>query len=271
MSDATSAGFLGATGTDLEVKEVSNRNHFLRMGLRRGRLTAAGLGVVLLLSMSLGACGSSATKSTSTSSSTSSVSVVPVTGTVAGNGYAYWLRRSWQLEYGSPAALNACDTLTSNGQRVAFLNYPTTQGTYHFTCSEPAGRPLYVEEPSNECSTFAGDHSTGTSEQELMLCARNLSEIGGQTAKLGWKGVTMSATVDGKPVSLWKLLVATGVYPIQAAVGNAVASFSGDARSAAYGSGLLLTGLAKGTHVIHSVNATVGVGRWNSTFAVHVQ
>ncbi|MGO9752589.1 MAG: hypothetical protein ACLP8S_27050 [Solirubrobacteraceae bacterium] len=142
---------------------------------------------------------------------------------------------------------------------------------YHFTCIEPGGRPLYVEEPSNECSTFAGDHTTGTSDQQLMLCARNFSEIGGQTAKLGRKGVTMSATVDGKPVSIWKLLAATGAYPIQAAAGNAVASFSGSARSAAYGSGLLLNGLAKGTHVIHSANATVGVGRWNSTFTVHVQ
>ncbi|MGO9903052.1 MAG: hypothetical protein ACLP0J_25970 [Solirubrobacteraceae bacterium] len=240
------------------------------MSLRRGRLIAAGLGVVLLLSLSLEGCGSSAAKSTSATSSSSAVNVVPVTGTVAGNGYSYWLQRSIQLLFSSPAPLSTCDTLTSNGQRVGFFTFSTTPGTYHAMCSEPAGRPLYVEEAWNECSTFEGDHSKGTSDQQLMLCARNMSEIGGQEAKLGWKGVTMSATVDGKLVNLWKLLAATGVYPVQAAVGNTLGAFSGSGRSAAYGLGLLLAGFAKGTHVIHSVFTTIGVGHWDNTVTVHV-
>jgi len=195
--------------------------------------------------------------------------VVPVTGKVAGHGYAYWLQRSMQLLYSSSTSVT-CDTVTSNGQPVGFLTFPTAPGTYHFTCSEPAGRPLYVWEAWNECSTFKGDHGTGTSDQQLMLCARNMSEVGGQAAKLGWKAVKLSATVDGKQVNLSNLLAATGVYSVQAVANNLMGGFVGSGRSAAYGAGLLLTGLAKGTHVIHSVFSTIGVGKWDTTFTVHV-
>jgi hypothetical protein len=225
------------------------------------------IGVALLLSLSLGACGSSKT------SSTSATNVVPVTGTVAGNGYGYWLQRSMQSLFSS-RTLNMCDTLTLNGQLVGFFPFSPTGGTYYATCSEPAGRPLYVPEAWNECSTFAGDHSTGTSDQQLMLCARNLSETEGETAKLGWKAVKMSATVDGKPVNLWKLLAASGVYPVQPTADNILGFPPRSGRSAAYGAGLLLTGLAKGTHVIHSVFAfglaAVTSNTWDITLTVHV-
>ena len=237
-------------------------------GGRRARRGLGSISVALLLSFSLAACGSSAT------SSTSATKVVPVTGTVAGNGYGYWLQRAEQVAFSSPAALSrewalygvACATLTStNGQRVGVLIY-SSPGTSHGTCSEPAGRPLYVPQVGYECSTFAGDHLTfGTSDQQLILCARKAAN--------GWKGVKMSATVDGKPVNLWKLLAATGAYPVQARAGNPVGVPSGSGRSAAYAPGLLLTGLAKGTHVIHSVfgcSACVRSDSWDVTYTVHV-
>jgi hypothetical protein len=80
----------------------------------------------------------------------------------------------------------------------------------------------------------------------------------------------MSATVDGKPVNMWKLPAATGVYPVQAVAGNINGLPPGSGRSAAYGAGLLLTGLAKGTHVIHSVFSIVDTGQWDDTFTVHI-
>jgi len=244
---------------------MRNRNRFLRVTFRRSRLIAAALSVVLPLSLSLGACGSSATSSTSPTSSASAINVVPVTGTVAGHGYGYWLQHEWQMVFSSPAPWNTCDTLTSNGQRVGSITFPTTPGTYHTTCSEPAGRPLYVWEPSAECSTFTGDHLTfGTADQQLRLCAPK-----------EFKGTPMSATLDGKPVNLSKLVAATGAFPVQAATGSAFGFPAGSGRSAAYGAGLLLTRLAKGTHVIHSVFGCSPLGcsstqDWDITLTVHV-
>ena len=65
-----------------------------------------------------------------------------MTGTVAGEGYGYWLERDVQTYYSIPASHSNCETLTANVQPVGFLIGSTDTGK--FTCSEPAGRPLYV-------------------------------------------------------------------------------------------------------------------------------
>src|SRR5689334_22038146 len=85
--------------------------------------------------------------------------VVPANGKVAGHGYAYWLVRSWQASLSAQAPVNPCQTLTANRQRVALLTLKTdAPGTDAYTCSVPAGRPIYVDQLSDECSTFKGDH-----------------------------------------------------------------------------------------------------------------
>ncbi|HYB27461.1 MAG TPA: hypothetical protein VEF89_12650 [Solirubrobacteraceae bacterium] len=237
-------------GTDRDLRRALVRKSRARM--------ASWIGVALLLSVSAGACGSSGSSTTS---------VVPATGKVAGEGYGYWLQRWWQTAFSTSGPRNPCETLTANGQTIGFLT-PATPGTTtaSYTCSEPTGRPLYVAEPMSECSTFSNvegsDHGTfGTSDQQLMQCAR---------ARFKNSGIQLSATVDGHAVDVGKLLAATGVYPVQAVGGNLLGFPSGSGRSAVYGHGLLLTGLAKGTHVIHSVGSAE-TQAFDMTFTVHVQ
>jgi hypothetical protein len=172
--------------------------------------------------------------------------VVPVGGKVAGAGYAHWLAREWQLQFANTPPYKACQTMTVRGRKVGYLGIKSiAPATTSYTCSEAAGRPLYVIELSAECSTFHGDHLTfGTTNSQLTQCARTEFRQGTPT---------QATTIDGHSVDVSKLVAATGVYPVHNAKGNFVTSTNRSGRSAAYGWGLLLTALAKGTHVIHSV------------------
>ena len=187
--------------------------------------------------------------------------VVPPNGKVAGEGYAYWLERSWRTVFSISPPVSPCQTLTTNGQRVAYLTLTTlAPGTDKYTCSEAAGRPMYVVELSNECSTFKGDHGNfGTTDSQLKKCARALFE-----------GAHETTTIDGKSVDVYKLIAATGAYHIHAAHNNILGLPPGNGRSAAYGYGLLLTGFAKGSHTIHTL-ASIGTSAWNITFTVVVR
>lgn len=172
--------------------------------------------------------------------------VVPPGGKVAGTGYAYWLKWQWQFQFAHTPPYTACQPVTVNGHEVGYLGIKSiAPGSSSYMCSEPAGRPLYFIELSAECSTFHGDHLTyGTTDSQLEKCAR--AEFKGGTP-------TQHTTIDGHAVSVMKLLAATSVYPVHNAKHNFVTSKQRNGRSAAYGWGLLLTGLSKGTHVIHSV------------------
>ncbi len=219
------------------------------------RLTSAvltvGITTALLLSVGTRALASGATNA------------VSPTGTVAGQGYGYWLERSWQASFSTSPPVNPCKTLTANGQRVADLTLtsPTASpGTYAYTCTEPAGRPIYVVQVSSECSTFKGDHpGYGTTAVDLKRCAR-----------AGFQGPPQeTTTVDGRSVDLGKLIAGTGVYPVHVSEKNIVNAKPGSGRSAAYGYGLLLSGFSNGTHTIHSV-VNLGTSHWDITFTVHI-
>lgn len=191
--------------------------------------------------------------------------VVPPGGKVAGTGYAYWLERQWQLQYAHTPPYTACQTMTVNGRKVGYLGIKSiVPATTEYTCSDPAGRPLYVIELSAECSTFHGDHLTfGTSNAELKRCAR---------AEFTDGNPTQTTTIDGHAVDVSRLLAAAGVYPVHAAKKNFLNTHGGSGRDAAYGWGLLLTGLPKGTHVIHSV-ATISQpvpAKWVYTWTVNI-
>jgi hypothetical protein len=55
-------------------------------------------------------------------------------------------------------------------------------------------------------------------------------------------------------VDVHKLIAATEVYPVHVPKKNILNSHKASSgRSAAYGYGLLLTGLSKGTHTIHNL------------------
>jgi hypothetical protein len=187
--------------------------------------------------------------------------VVPANGTAAGHGYGYWLQRSWQFIFSSSPRVKPCQTLTAAGQRMGYLTLATlAPGKYTFTCREPAGRPLYVDELSAECSTFKGDHGNfGTSQPQLERCARAT-----------FRGLDNTTTLDRRPVQMKKLIAGTGVYPVHIPKNNGLGSQPGNGRSAAYGYGLLLTGAAKGSYVVHSL-ARGGGATFDVTWTIHVQ
>ena len=209
--------------------------------------------------------------------------VVPTHGRVAGKGYVYWLQREWQYQFAHPQPNKACVTMTVNGRQVGYLGVTSTvlsqaPGPFRYTCSEPAGRPLYVFEFSFECSTFPGDHgwsiylTFGTSNAQLKLCARSYFTAGAPS---------QTTTIDGHVVNVSKLLAVTDVFPVHSASGQppaqskdtSVASTTTAGRSAAYGWGLLLTGLMRGTHVIHTVGRFWGGEypvSWAYTWKIHV-
>lgn len=229
---------------------VRHKRIRLRLGSRRlaPAALATGIGVALMLS-----AGGEAFAGRPNN-------VVPPNGKVAGHGYAYWLQRSWQATFSASPPADACKSLTSNGQRVGYLTLKTlATGTYKYTCSEPAGRPMYVVELSSECSTFKGDHGKfGTSDKQLKRCAR---------AEL--KGAKDTTTIDGRSVNVSKLVTATGAYAVHSPKNNPFGLPPGKGRSAAYGPGLLLTGFAKGTHIIHN-RWSGGTSKWDITWTVHV-
>jgi hypothetical protein len=168
--------------------------------------------------------------------------VVPNGGKVAGKGYSYWLKRAWLMEFAAGHPLGACKTVTVNGRRVAFLTSPGLGSgkTFSYTCTEPAGRPIYVHQLTAECSTLKGDHTDGTTAADLEKCAR--TEL---------KHASYSESLDRHTIDLHKLFTATGEFFVPKVK---LPGQPPTAHSAAYGPGLLLRGLRKGTHTLHTTS-----------------
>lgn len=213
-------------------------------------------GTLMMLSMALLAGGALAA---------SPSNVVPANGKVAGQGYGYYLQRTWQITWATPpSGVSPCRTLTVGRQQVALISAvgATKPGSYHYTCTEPAGRTIYVEQLSNECSTIAGDHNGfGTTPTHLEKCAHVL-----------FKGAVATAALDGTPLNVKSLIAKTGAYPIHLAKHNISDSKVLSGTSAAYGYGLLLTGLLNGTQTV-TVTGAVPAQNYHVkvTYTLHIQ
>lgn len=215
-----------------------------RTGLR------VGVGLAMLL---FAATGWAATNAVAGPAGAAAASVVPPNGTVAGEGYAYYQEHAWQLDFSAPpSGPKDCMMVTVNGQEVEFIG-----GAGDHTCTLPGGRPIYVDGPGNECSTLKGDHNGfGTSDSQLVKCAR-----------AAMKGVVAHATIDGHPITNFgKLITATGAYPIRITKNRFPGITARTGRDAAYGYGLLVIGLTKGTHTLYH-RSSFGT----STFTLHVR
>jgi hypothetical protein len=135
-------------------------------------------------------------------------------------------------------------------------------GTYTQTCTEPAGRPIYVQHVANECSTFKGDHAGfGTSGAQLKKCARS-----------PFTNATGTTKVDGQKVAHPdRYLAASQVYAITLHKSNYFGYKKKHGRSAAYGYGVLLRGLTTGTHKV-VVAGTIPSFKFHIkvTYTIHV-
>lgn len=161
------------------------------------------------------------------------------------------------MNFATGAPAPSCLALTVAGEKVAVLRPPPMQGATA-TCNEPAGRAIYVHQITNECSTLKGDHKGfGTTNADLVKCAKSLFKR---------PAVSFSATLDGHTVNLHALVTSTGEFLVPKVVGQSAST----ARSAAYGPGILLRGLSKGTHTIEFKTNIPGVVMVNSTLKVNV-
>ena len=181
--------------------------------------------------------------------------VVPAGGKVVGKGYAYFLERWWLTNFAASAPPPSCGTMAVGGQTVALALGSLKPGATT-TCTEPAGRAIYVVQPSNECSTLKGDHKGfGTTAADLVKCA-----------SAGLKRASYSASLDGHPINLHALLSATGVFFVPKVVGASAPT----AHSAADGTGILLRGLSTGPHSLHATAVIPGAENTNYTLKLHV-
>jgi hypothetical protein len=184
--------------------------------------------------------------------------VVPPRGAVAGHGYAYWLAAAERIFFASGGSPPLCQTLHANGRAVEFLDGANTG--QQIKCSASPGEPIYVHGIDNECSTIKGDHDGfGTSPAQLERCARK-----------GFKGDSGTASIDGVKVASYSLLItATNAVEIHLPKHNSFNVPAQSGTSAAYGEGLLLRGLAAGSHRIRVRSVTPG-GSQTRVFVVHV-
>lgn len=181
---------------------------------------------------------------------------------MAGRGYAYWLERVQLAGFEGPFTAPSCVVVSAGGQRVALLFAHRPGHRLSITCSEPAGRVLYVAELFTVCSTLEGLPGFGTPPAELEKCARG--DFAG-----GTKGASYSVTLDGHPTRA--VVGATGAYYVPKVVSGGLCSLScvpAPAYAAGYGAGVLLAGLSKGTHIVyHTVSAPFNV---SVTYTIHV-
>jgi hypothetical protein len=184
--------------------------------------------------------------------------VVPSRGAVAGHGYAYWLAAVERIFFAYGGSPPLCQTLHANGRAVEFLDGANTD--QQIKCSASPGEPIYVHGIDNECSTIKGDHDGfGTSPAQLERCARK-----------GFKGDSGTVSIDGvKLASYSRLITATNAVEIHVPKHNSLNIPAQSGTSAAYGEGLLLRGLAAGSHRIRVRSVTPG-GSETRVFVVHV-
>jgi hypothetical protein len=195
---------------------------------------------------------------------TTTATAVPATGTLAGKDYAFYLERMLQFGYAtSSSAPSYCTVVSVGGQDVTWVEATGASHQGAITCSQPAGRGLYVGGPAGNCSTLTEDHSGfSTTSAELEKWARSKFE--------SFASVPHGVTLDGRLMR--SVVTATGVFYVPKVVSDGLCTFpcvaAPTAHAAGYGSGLLLNGLSKGTHVIHfTIGAPDNV---SVTFTIHV-
>ena len=181
--------------------------------------------------------------------------VVGPRGEAAGGGYAHWLAVKDRLGFDTSApGLPVCGSQRGPGGRIAFLVGGGHQQR-KFSCGEPAGRPIYVDGLTNECSTLKGDHNGyGTSNAQLARCAPH-----------GYQGLSASAWLDGKRITSYhKLLVLAPPVSFHLPKNNPFGIPAQSGRSVAYGEGLLLVGLSVGIHTVRITEKFPPPNRRNS-------
>jgi hypothetical protein len=176
----------------------------------------------------------------------SGATIVPKGGTVAGRTYAQWLGAWWQLRLNRPPDVSICREV--DGVAVLIGGRNAGGGGESDACTLPVGQAVYLNGLAVECSTMQRKPLHGSTSAELKSCA-----------KRRYKGAKMTATLDGRPVRAYSsYATASPVVAAKLPRINVLKSKRRTGRVAAYGVGLLLTGLTVGTHVLRQQGGLPG-------------
>jgi hypothetical protein len=171
--------------------------------------------------------------------------IVPAGEKIGGAGYAQWETRAWQWDdehlhffpgVDSPAA-SRCVTAGQRGP-VWFLHGDIDQRWFHTrSCRVPAGRYLFVDTPSNECSTVEQPPFRASSTVGLKQCAKKFRALS-------------SLALDGNVISPSGIQLATGVFSFRMPSTDNWLGVPGSTsgRAAVSGQGVMLRPLAPGRH-----------------------
>lgn len=171
--------------------------------------------------------------------------VVPKGGEVAGKTYGQWLATWWQLRLNRPPDVSICRQV---GDVAVLIGGRNADAGESDACTIPAGQAVYLNGLAAECSSMQPQPLHGDTSAQLKACA-----------KRRYRGAKVTATVDGRPVSAYgSFATASPAAAVTMPRVNVLKSKRRSGRVAAYGVGLLLTGLTPGTHVVRQKGGLPG-------------
>lgn len=206
-----------------------------------GRVVPAGWAVSLVLV--LAAVGSAPATARDPSA------VVPAGAVIGSHTYAQWEARAWEWEIANlrfyASAVPRTRRCTTSGQTglVWFLggdNYEAEGDGITRTCDVPAGRYIFIADPSAECSTVEPPPFHATTTAGLESCARSFGPV------------SSTLTLDGKRLAWSGFTVATSVFRFTMPARNNYLLVPGatSGRGAAYGDPVMLRPLSAGAHTL---------------------
>jgi len=170
--------------------------------------------------------------------------VVQKGGTVAGQDYAYYMKIVWTQYFADKTAPPRCETIKVNGARVGVV---TDFGGGNTTCKEPAGRPIYINEVSDECSSLPGQHPLGDSDLEIAKCSWNTEQYARVIASINTKNIYHFGR------NIWVGTGGTGkAFSVNMPAGRFKGVPAQTVRTYGWGWSLLLKGFSKGKYVVRS-------------------
>jgi hypothetical protein len=168
---------------------------------------------------------------------------------IAGRSYAQWEAKAWQWQIANlrfyATGLPRTRRCTSRGQAgpVWFLggeDYEGAGDAITRTCDVPAGRYLFIADPSDECSTVEPAPFHATTAAGLKSCARSFGPV------------SSTLTLDGRRLAWSGFVVETPVFSFTMPARNNYLLVPGATRGrgAAYGEPVMLRPLSPGAHTL---------------------
>jgi hypothetical protein len=139
-------------------------------------------------------------------------------------------------------------------------NYTGAGDSITRACHIPAGRYLFLDRPSIDCSTVEAPPYRATTDAGLMRCARSFGSV------------RSTLTLDGKPISPSGILLETAVFRFTMPAQNNELEVPGatHGRAAVYGAPVMLRPLSTGSHTLVQVSGYPGGLTLHSTYDLTV-